>query len=148
MKLPRRRFLTILGATPIAAKVAADEVVAKAAGVKMTGLGTQMAWLPGGELPQANPTPIPYDERQARALAHLDMFGVPGWVEQELRGYASEVSALDPDLAAKRSWSMAVKIAEQRERNYRQRLELMREAVRHSRERSLLRKLLGFDWPW
>lgn len=109
----RRAFLRILGiapvSAPLAAKAAADEAVARLAGV-VTAPGTGGA--PGFQvLPDGKP------DWKAKIRRYLAEQVVPEWFEEELRERNRHVGYLDPDLACKRSWSMSVKIATQRQRN-------------------------------
>ena len=57
------------------------------------------------------------DAWKKKVLRFLANNALPDWLDDELRERNRYVGYLDPDIAAKRSWSMAVKIATQRERN-------------------------------
>ena len=149
----RRRVLSLIGATPIAAKAAADDALAKVMGLaEVNGLGDNQVWLGGmpesGEVGGATGAQLPYKDRITRAARYLRVTGVPDWLKEDLREQSQWVSSLDPDLACKRSWSMSVKIAEQRQRNYRRRLDEMQKQAMRMDNYDFLKKALGFDWPW
>lgn len=120
MKVGRRKFLGLIGMSPIAAKAAADELVLKevmSAGsydLPISGVYQTAASGSGGVMEE------PY---WMKPLRWLQKNKLPEWTLSEIRQETRHVSSLDPDLAAKRSWSPAVKIAEQRERNFRRRVE-------------------------
>jgi hypothetical protein len=140
-----------MGAGSLAAKTAADRIVGNSAGLyHLDGLGDASMSLPQGgfeaPLPQGND--VPYESRIIQAGRHLKLFGIPDWLEFEMRDSARYVASLDPDLACKRSWSMSVKIAEQRQRNYQRRVERMHQQAWQSKGRSVLKRLLGFEWPY
>jgi hypothetical protein len=142
----RRRFLSIVGAAPIAAKTAIDAEIGKAAGLGgIDGLGNPSMGLSYGS-PMSDG--IPYGRKIISASQYVSMFGIPDVVEFELRDRARCITFLDPDIACKRAWSMSVKIMTQRQRNYeRARLHIERSGWRHAgMER--LKKALGFEWPW
>lgn len=121
-KASRRGFLRLLGASSLAAKQALDKEVAAVAlgGDKPLAPYSLLAAAHGGE----------DDDFTANKAAQLHVVaryfntvGIPEFAEKELRAQTQYVTVLDPDLAAKRSWSMSVKIQEQRERNYQRKVE-------------------------
>lgn len=149
----RRRFFAFAGATPLAAKAAADRAIAEASGVfHLNGLGDASVGIAGGGPPATGDAMggafVPYEKRVTGAGEYLKVFGMPDWVEYQLRDNARYVNSLDHDLACKRSWSMSVKIAEQRQRNYRKAVERMHKSAWTYRGRTAIQKLLGFEWPW
>jgi hypothetical protein len=154
----RRTFLRLFGTTaaaaPLAAKGALDSEIGRAAGFWNTpGLGDASLGISSGGRPpaglgQATNLFVSYEERLARAGEHIKLFGLPKFLEAQLRDQARYVSSLDPDIAAKRSWSMAVKIGEQRQRNYQRARERIEMSGWCARGRQAVGQILGFDWPW
>lgn len=140
MNVTRRTLMRLLGVSPLVAKQLEDEKVLR---------------LSSSTVPL---TPITYSQgngsadvdfatnkaAQLKSIAnYFQQFGVPDWVEEEIRTQCNYVAALDPDLAAKRSWSMSVKIAEQRERNYRRRIAAIGQGARYNLGRSVWQKFTG-----
>lgn len=154
----RRKFLGLLGisavAAPIAAKSALDKSIGEQAGI--SGLGAPGHFSVGsiGRLPEAQQncgslgSIIPYDETIQQSVGYIKTFGLPDFFEKQLRHQSKWVSFLDPDLAAKRSWSMSIKIQEQRARNYQQLLNSCESEAWSLKRKSLLKSILGFNWPW
>jgi len=129
MKLKRRSFLGIsIGGILSGPKVVAEKVAEQA------GLGTIGAFGAGGDvfgglIPGAESDEwgaksagdvSSYVAGQRKKLLNLQalQFLKPDWFEEKRRSRASEVYALDMDLAAMHSMSMAAKVAIQKERNY------------------------------
>lgn len=153
----RRRFLGLFGAgaaaAPLAAKAALETQQASVSSLmrgfynplvqSATSDGTAAA-PPSSELQNTS-----YDDTCKMAAQYVRILGVPPHVQEVVRRNSQNVSALDPDLAfAKRSWSMNVKIAEQRQRNYQREIgNVLGHANRHL-SRSAFQKLTGFNWPW
>ena len=154
MKPNRRSFLAWAGVTgagaPLAAKAALDQAAGAVMGTTISGLGGGSIGLPAGgpAAPMTSEKYVSYGERVHRFGAYLQTVGVPKFVEEGLRDQARYVSALDPDIAAKRSWSMSVKIQEQRARNYNRNVERMLRSADYYRAKGALEKLLGFELPW
>ena len=153
MRPNRRRFLSLLGigaaGAPLAAKAAADAEIAKLAGISQSALSTTGIGLSAGmPQPVGGATGSSYKQMMIGASDYVRMFGVPEVIEYELRDQSKWVAALDPDLASKKSWSMAVKILEQRQRNYERSVERLKKAGWQQKKRSAIKTLLGFDWPW
>lgn len=95
---------------PLAAKAAADKAIGDLAGISPLPNGLPPTFgIGGGDVSQNS-----WKTKVARFLAEK---AIPDWFEDELRERHRYVGYLDPDIASKRSWSMAVKIATQRERN-------------------------------
>ena len=147
MKPNRRGFLSIIGMTPIAAKSAVDAELAKQAGLHAAnGLGNIGGYgMPSGASQTA--AGIPYEQRISGAVNYIKTFGLPEFMEREIRERSRYVTALDPDIASKKSWSMSVKIMTQRQRQYERDLRNSTSQDWHT-ERSAIKKILGFDWPW
>jgi hypothetical protein len=119
MKFSRRSFLRALPAASISAKVAADKAVAEAAGVMPFGRIPTASPIGGGGIPNVGSSSGLIEEKPwMKALRFFRGNGLPDWKLRNLRDEARSVYALDPDIAAKKSWSMSVKIQEQRERNF------------------------------
>ena len=151
MNLSRRKFASLLGiapiAAPLAAKAAADASVAKLAGVTIEGAAPSIA-LCANSFGQIGGPTDEYNRAQQAAGDYARLFGLPDFVKENIRRNASYVNILDPDIACKRSWSMSVKIATQRQRNYERYIEQMHHNAWHAKARAGFKTLAGFDWPW
>jgi hypothetical protein len=156
MRPNRRRFLSLLGvgaaSAPLAAKAAADAEIAKLAGMSNQALAsTGLGMFSGGSPAQgtiSGGNGLSYQQTMIAASDYIKMFGVPEVVEFELRDQSKWISSLDPDLACKKSWSMSVKLAEQRQRNYERAVERMKKTGWQQKKRSAIKTLLGFEWPF
>jgi hypothetical protein len=91
---------------------------------------------------------VPYPKRVLGAANYIKMFGVPEFVEYELRDQSKYVQCLDPDIACKKSWSMSVKIMTQKERNYQKSLERINKSEWQQNKRNAIKTILGFEWPF
>ena len=148
----RRKFFSLMGATPLAAKIAADKAIADGIGLRNSnGMGGS-ASIGGFGVPEscgdATECNIPYEKRVIGADQYIKTVGVPKWLDEQYRDEAKYVAELDPDIACKKSWSMSVKIQEQRQRNYQRRLERLKRRAWEYKGRTALQKILGFEWPW
>ena len=152
MKTNRRRFLSLMGvstaAAPLAAKAALDEGIAKQAGINLFGSG--FGGVPASAPPDGQSVGkfVPWEDRIAKLSSYIKLFGLPEFADQELRQRSQWVGGLDPDIAVKRSWSMAVKIQEQRQRNYERGLHSIHDASLKLKAKGAIQKLLGFEWPF
>lgn len=155
MKTNRRRFLGLLGvgaaAGPLAAKAALDETIGSQAGVSMAakavgGLGVSYG-LPSSDQKPSTPW-MPHDQRMFKSLAYIKTFGLPEFLENQFRQQAKWVDRLDIDIAAKWSWSMAVKLQEQRQRNYQRQLAHLDYQSKWYKGKAFIEKILGFEWPF
>jgi hypothetical protein len=147
MRPTRRTFFGFMGTAPLAAKAAAEAEIANSMNmIHFNGLGDATMRLPGG-IPHAIDD-VSYEKKLIGAADYIKLFGVPEAMEYRIRDESRYVSSLDPDIACKRSWSMAVKIMTQRERNYHRSVERMKVAGWQERGKQALKKTLGFDWPW
>lgn len=156
----RRMFFGWMGSSAIAAKTAADQVIADAAGFGqggLVGLGNSAMHYAYGEPADANMDASPstvgkrqytHAERLVEAGKYITQHGIPPYLEERYRDEVRVVYALDPDIACKRSWSMSVKIATQRERNYHRRVQHSIDLGKQQMAKNALSKLLGFTWPW
>lgn len=151
-KLSRRKALAIFGATPVstafAAKQALDAAIGQAAGlggiVAPGGFG--VSGQHGGSLPGA--ADDGWRKPYLAAAEYARTFGLPPFVEESYRRDAQYVQALDPDIACKRSWSMSVKIATQRQRNYERRVATVQQTAAHHKAAMLLKTFTKWEWPW
>jgi hypothetical protein len=109
----RRAFLRMAGAAPLAAKAVAEQAAASMSGMEISGLASNALRSGGIGVPPA----ASEEDWAKKALDFLTQHGIPEWKEREIRRRHAHVYTLDPDIAAKKSWSMAVKIATQRSRN-------------------------------
>jgi hypothetical protein len=121
MTIGRRAFLQRLGigavAAPAAAKQVMDKAAADLAGVHINGAGAGLASaLYGNPASDTGPTGQQYDPR--KALRNL-LADEAARAEYTSAMYARNrnVSYIDLDLATKRSFSLAAKVAYQRQRN-------------------------------
>lgn len=132
--LARRKFLGMVAASPVAAKMAAEAAAANLAGLRLGGagyLGVPQA-IAGGEITKG---------AWRLAVANKDAL-------KEIRSLLFErqrhVNSIDHDLAAKKSFSLAAKVAYQRERNVQRELEDMTNEWSWSRLESIGKKFIGF----
>jgi hypothetical protein len=147
MQATRRRFFAWMGATPLAAKAAADAEIGRLAAMRNTnGLGDASISIDDGDFHVGGRSN--YQERTAGAAEYIKVFGVPEAVETKLRNDAKYVHSLDPDIACMRSWSMSFKIHCQRQRNYERSLQEITTNAKHARAKKMLKSLIGFEWPW
>lgn len=140
----RRNFLKIMGGG-VAAAPALAKKVALDAGVAATGMGGGYGATPIANAGAATSIGGPSDW-VSRQLSWFAKNGLPDYIEEQLRAEAQYVSVLDPDLAAKRSWSMSVKIQEQRERNFRLKVDQLRYNVDREKKASLFESMTGWRW--
>jgi len=114
----RRKFFGLLASTPLAAKGMLDQATADGAGVVTNGLGGFSASI-------SSPSDGYEEEAKVaskKASWFLRSFGVPEHHRRRLWEETRYPYRLDSDIACKRSWSMCVKIATQRQRDYERRL--------------------------
>jgi hypothetical protein len=150
--ISRRSFTALLGlsplAGPVAAKAAVDAEIANLAGMgrniapafqQSTGLYGAPSTLGGMDY---------YDKTKIAASEYIKLSGLPEFVQESLRRQSQYVGALDPDIAAKRSWSMSVKILTQRERNLERSVEALHHGAWHSKRSMMFKTLTGWEWPW
>lgn len=143
----RRGVLALLGAAPaapLAAKAIVDEQLAKMTGVQFGAGGGR---IPYSDSADAGP-PTASVNAEKLALEFFELFGVPEHVDDEYRRESLSITYLDPDIAAKKSWSHSVKIATQRQRNYEKLKDGMRHRLAKNRKTKAFRELTGFDWPY
>ena len=158
MSTTRRKVLALLGvgaaSAPLAAKAAADASMGSLTGMLPGGVsgfgngGSLNLSHSSGGAPIADGLFVPYEKRLIGASDLIKLTGLPEVVEHQLRDNSPQVFTLDPDIACKRSWSMNVKIAEQRQRNYTRSVERIHQAAWSQRRFSAIKALLGFEWPW
>lgn len=132
MKATRRRFFALAGSAPIAAKAAADKVVADLSGVAHSGTGLAFGNPAGGMEVTAD---------QYR-MAFLNPF-TRGAIESLVYEQERYIGVIDVDLASCRSFSMAAKITFQRQRNVQRRIQDMSEGYSWDRLTKLVKKAIG-----
>jgi len=146
----RRKVLKLLGLTPLAAKASAEKAAIELSSMR----GYAMGALADGVANPAQTGGAPMGHAGARAnysqmAGYLRTFGkLPAHIDKQYREDAKYVAHLDPDLLAKRSWSLCVKIQEQQERNYRRKLMEIENAGWYERGQKMLRELTGWEWSW
>lgn len=136
----RRRFFGLLGATPLAAKTALDEAIAKQTGIAISGARSNYP----GEISPAIGDP---GDDAEKAIAYMKAIGVPDFVEQSLREN-TRVTALDPDIANKRSFSMSYKVLLQKQRNYDEKIYRIKTRATQEIGRKFFKQAVGWSWPW
>ena len=135
----RRSVLQLIGLSPVAAPLAAKAARDKAIG-ELSGI-TNMPY--GAPMPGIGASPsLGQDDWKKKVLRFLAEKAIPEWLDEELRERHKQVGFLDPDIACKRSWSMNVKIATQRERN----IEAARRNVLEGTKRGL--RTREFEEKW
>ena len=148
MNLSRRSFAKALGlapvAAPLAAKAAADAEIAKLIGISSVAPQFEYGVSTAG-VPQSS---FDYDKARIAAAQYAKNVGLPDFVRESMRRNSQYVGALDPDLAAKKSWSMSVKILTQRERNLERSIAALQYGALQSQGTMMFKKLTGWDWPW
>lgn len=153
MKSNRRGFLGLLGigavSAPLAAKAAAEAEISKLTrldGNKLISAGINTSSGIGASPIQSSEEWVsPY----IKANAYLKTWGkLPDFVEYNLREKAKTIYYLDPDIACKRSWSLNVKIQEQRQRNYLMEIERYKATGKYDFAQSAFKKVTGWEWPW
>lgn len=149
MRLGRRSFLRFLGAAPAVAQTVSAEALTSLAGAHAPPLadGNTIAGSVGG-----SPLSDSIEEQRRIYTSMSDYIrvwgGLPAHVERDVRERSRYVGHLDPDIAALRSFSLNVKIAWQRERNFEKELERYRHAGWYEQAQSTFAKLTGFRWQW
>lgn len=155
MNIKRRSFLGISLGGLVAGPSALAKKVAEQAGfstINKFGTGAQVYGdlTPGPSTDDYGGRSIgdnakKYVESQQKKLLNLKTlkFLKPAWFEQKRRERAREVYALDLDLAAMNSMSLAAKVAIQRERNYKRYLDDEEEYI----TRRIKEKMFGGDEP-
>jgi len=137
----RRRFLALLGVGTASAPLAAKQAI-EAEQMKLAGITGRLA--DSVEMMDAGDDIQTYEA----AARYVQLLGVPAHVERRAREHAQYVRHLDPDIACKRSWSLNVKIHEQRQRNYERNMASYRDINWYGRAQSAFEKISGFKWPW
>lgn len=132
----RRKFFGFMAATPLAAKQVAEESAAKLAGISTDGLTY------GGVFPSATEDGFTSEQFATSLLNPI----LKSQIESLLFQQYKSVGGLDYDIACHKSFSLAAKIAFQRQRNVAQAMESYRIGGRHPYESlamSGIRKLIG-----
>jgi len=139
----RRRFLALLGVGTASAPLAAKQAL-EAEQMKLAGISGRIA-SGSGEIGYADADDVKISEA---AVRYAKLFGVPSHVERRARENAQNVHSLDADIACKRSWSLCVKVQEQRQRNYDSAMAYYRDLNSYGRAQAAFEKISGFKWPW
>lgn len=148
----RRNFLQLIGistvSAPLAAKAIADENIASLTVLRRS--SALASCPPTEDYPTEPGEATEQATRIGRATSYFNLWGkLPDHVEETLKINSKYVHCLDPDIASKRSWSMAVKINEQRQRNYKfakeHHLQMLK---RGGYATAMFKKVTGFDWPY
>lgn len=148
MRTNRRSFLGLLGvgtvSAPLAAKAAAEQEIAS-----LTALAGQCGpALASGSGLSIDSMPANNDG-YIKMAEYLRIFGkLPEHIERDVRDRSRYVSVLDPDIACKKSWSLCVKIAAQRERNYANEIERYQKMGWYEQTAQSFTKKMGFRWLW
>jgi hypothetical protein len=143
----RRSLLKLFGLAPVAAPLAAKAVLDSEVG-RLAGVQSRDVLAPPFEYSGSGPPISSSSDVYSQAADYVNMFGIPEFARENMRRNAGWVGALDPDIAAKRSWSMSVKILTQRERNFARNLETISYNAKTSRAKAAFQKLTGFHWPF
>lgn len=147
MSIGRRQFLKAMAASPVAGKQLAGEVNAQFEQLSVGRLGGGSPLM--NDWKSAAPAGIPYIDGTLSVVSrYVALMGIPGFVEDDIRERARFVHSLDPDIACKRSWSFAVKIATQRQRNYERLCQEIHTAAKRQEGKALFATVAGAPWPW
>lgn len=117
----RRDALKLFGMAPVIGK----KLAAKLATDATTGQLANIAAVPQGSPSPGSPVGGPRDWKiKLKEWLKLNE-PMPTWYEETVRVRCQYVGSFDVDIAAKKSWSMAVKVITQRERNVQRELKAM-----------------------
>ena len=131
LKATRRRFFALAGASPLAAKAAADKTISELTGVATVGYGN------------GQPSAISEVSPDQYRFALLNPFTRRA-IEELIYEQEHIVGRLDIDLASYKSFSMAAKVTFQRQRNVEQRMRDLTRDYSWNRLAGIARKALGF----
>lgn len=148
--LARRKFLKIMGVSTAAAPLAAKEALETKA-TEFTTFGNRHTgnMITGGtDAPLASGGPSDMTGAYLKQIAWSTARGgrLPSFVEDEVRRMSKFVTYLDHDIASKRSWSLAAKVHEQRQRNYKREIERVRNPGGMDIAQEAFEKVAGFRW--
>lgn len=145
--IARRKFLKIMGvstaAAPLAAKQAAENEISQLTQMAARSSSQVLAGQAGIGGPCSDSHT---DYLKQKAWSMMRGGQLPEHIEEMVRSDSKNVSFLDHDIAAKRSWSLAAKIHEQRQRNYANKVEHMREPNKFEFAQAAFEKITGFRW--
>ena len=144
----RRRFLALLGigtaSAPLAAKAAME-----AEQINLTSMGKMTALAGGRQSLSVMAADDDEDgESYQKARDYIRLFGVPAHIERSVKERSKYIDHLDFDIVNKRSWSLAAKVHEQRQRNYARSMEHYRDFNWYGSAQIAFKKISGFKWPW
>jgi hypothetical protein len=131
----RRKFFGFIAASPLAGRAAAQQMAERLSGIPLTAPGGMAE---GGVSPTSAPD---ITHLQWRALLKLPEARAA--IVSEIYKREHKVYRIDHDLGVKRSFSLAAKIAYQRERNVAHELELLTEQYPWQRIQNAGRKFLS-----
>lgn len=142
----RRGVLALLGAAPAAPLMAKAVIEKEMAALSGVNLGAAY----GIGLPNGPPCVEASSEPDSLSLAgeYLDLFGLPSHIEDQFFRQSRNISSIDPDLLAKRTWSWSVKVLTQRERNLQNMRRQVKDGIARNRTEKAFRKIAGFNWPF
>lgn len=148
----RRKVLGLLGIGTVSAPLAAKELMDADIASLAIRSDEQPPLSPAGPLShmgmKVKRSSEEKDNLYTQALRFVSQHGVPEHIDAEIRDSTRLVYALDPDIACKRSWSMSVKIQEQRQRNYERRINEINDRNKYRKASEAFEKKFGFKWPW
>lgn len=140
----RRSFIRVLGVIPAAAAAPAEAL--KMVGIRSAGLGSishAVGIITGPDDPSGTSTNDPN-----KAANWLLANGLPSFVKEALRRDRRVPNGLDPNLVANRSFSLAAKVAIQRERDFERACADTMAQQRTDMARRALGKVLGQELYW
>ena len=148
-KVGRRGFMGLIGlgavSGPLAARQAAQAEIAKLT----TLAGPSVMPMASGQGIGTGGPPVDESQQYIKMSNYLKVFGrLPEHIEYNVRERSKSVYHLDSDIAALRSFSLAAKIAWQRERNYEKEVERYRRMGWYEMAQNSFHKLAGFRWSW
>lgn len=143
----RRSFLKIMGlgaaAGPLAMKAAAENEAMQLTTLANRASGQALAGSTASGGPCSDMHP---DYIKQLAWSKLNGGKVPVHIEEFARRGSKNIAFIEADIAVKKSWSLAAKIQEQRERNYQREIANLREPNKFEFAQTAFEKLTGFRW--
>lgn len=142
----RRKFMHMLGVGAVAGPKLAQETLAATAGRDLGSGGFGVPYF--GASGVGPPSQLLENTRKI-PLSAARFMGAPAWLKDAWheQSYSAPVTLLDPDLASFRSWSLAAKIAAQRDRNFHAQEAAFWAYGERSMAQTLWQKTFGrFEW--
>lgn len=147
--MERRKFLKVLGlgsvVAPLAAKTALENETMALTVSRSSALATGALTAAGGPMASS----MEESAVRIKMSDHMKLFGIPQHVLQRITEESKWVYSLDFDIANKRSWSLAAKVHEQRQRQFQRKLEQVRNGGASEMARKAFAAAFGFnflDW--